>query len=137
MKRKIGFFLTFLFILILFSVFFWLYEAQFFIGRASVSQTSFSVDNSYLFTTPLRAKANGKEKIRITIFLLNNQGMGALGKKIVINQDANLLIDSIQSTTDQYGKAFFDVASNKSGEYFIEVSVDGESLSQKAHLSFY
>lgn len=136
MKKILLSLVIFLVILIFFSGFFWLYEAKFFVGRASVSQASFSVDNSYLFLTPLRAKANSGEKIRITVFVLNNQGLGVLGKSVYVGQDPNLIIEGIQIKTDSYGKVTFDISANKSGEYFLEIKVDGTTLPQKAHLSF-
>lgn len=137
MKKNLLFLMFFLIIFVFFSGFFWLYEAKFFVGRASVSQASFSVDNSYLFLTPLRAKANNNEKIRITVFVLNNQGLGVLGKQVVIGQDPNLSIEGIQVQTDNLGKATFDVLSSKAGDYFLEVKVDGVILPKKAKLSFY
>lgn len=137
MKRTLFFLLLVLLVLVLFSSFFWLYEARFFVGRAAVSSTSFSVENSYLFVTPLRAKANGQEKIRVTVFVLNNQGLGVAGKKVFLGRDANLTIEEIQALTDDYGKAVFDVAAAAPGEYYLEVKIEDKVLPQKAHLSFY
>jgi hypothetical protein len=137
MKKHLIFLILFLLILVSFSFFFGLYEVRFLKSRASVSQASFSVDNSYLFVSPLRAKANGQEKIRITVFVLNNQGLGVLGKELFLSPNPDLSVDIIQGKTDNFGKAFFDVASTKPGEYYLEVSVDGQKLPQKAHLSFY
>lgn len=137
MKRILTFLLLFLVVLIGLSSFFWLYEVKFIVGRANVSTSSFSIDNSYLFITPLRARANAQEKIRITVFVLNNQGLGVMGKKVSISPDASLTIETVQGLTDSYGKAFFDVSSNRSGEFYLEISVSGAPLKQKAHLSFY
>jgi len=137
MKKHLIFLIIFLLILVSFSFFFGLYEVRFLKSRASVSQASFSVDNSYLFVSPLRAKANGQEKIRITVFVLNNQGLGVLGKELFLSPNPDLLVDIIQGKTDNFGKAVFDVASTKPGEYYLEVSVDGQKLPQKARLSFY
>jgi len=137
MKKYLIFLILFLLILVSFSFFFGLYEVRFFKSRASVSQASFSVDNSYLFVSPLRAKANGQEKIRITVFVLNNQGLGVLGKEVFLSRDSSLSVDIIQGQTDNFGKAVFDVTSTKPGEYYLEVSVAGQKLPQKAHLSFY
>jgi len=137
MKKHLIFLILFLLILVSFSFFFGLYEVRFFKSRASVSQASFSVDNSYLFVSPLRAKANGQEKIRITVFVLNNQGLGVLGKELFLSPNPDLSVDIIQGQTDNFGKAVFDVTSTKPGEYYLEVSVDGQKLPQKAHLSFY
>lgn len=137
MRKNLIYLLLILVIFLIFSGFFWLYEAKFFIGRASVSQASFSVDNSYVFMTPLRAKANNEERIRITVFVLNNQGLGVLGKSVNLGQDSNLTIEGIQPQTDNFGKAVFDVSSSRPGEYFLEVKVEQTILPQKAHLSFY
>lgn len=112
------------------------YEVKFFTGRASVSQASFSIDNSYIFSTPSQARANGQEKIRLTVFILNNQGLGVLGKKIFIGTDPALNIEVIQGLTDSYGKAYFDISSTKPAEYFLEIKADDTALKNKAHLVF-
>jgi len=137
MKKSILFVVIFLMILIGFSVVFGLYEVKFFSSRASIASSSFSVDNSYVFITPLTAGANGQEKIRLTVFVLNNQGIGVLGKKVFISPDPALSIETIQGLTDNYGKAYFNIASNKAGEYYLEVKVDDTALNQKAHLSYH
>ena len=112
------------------------YEVKFFTGRASVSQASFSIDNSYIFSTPSQARANGQEKIRLTVFILNNQGLGVMGKKIFIGTDPALNIEAIQGLTDGYGKAYFDISSTKPAEYFLEIKADDTVLKSKAHLIF-
>ena len=128
--------MLFLIVLIGFSLFFGLYEVKFFTNRASIKTVSFSVDNSYVFITPLRARANGQEKIRLTTFVLDDQGLGVMGKKVVLDQDEALNIENIQALTDNFGKAYFDVTSSKTGEYYLKVLVDDIELKQKAHLSF-
>jgi len=137
MRKNLLFLAIILLIFVIFSGFFWLYEAKFMIGRASVSQASFSVDNSYVFLTPLRAKANSQERIRVTVFVLNNQGLGVLGKSVTIGNDPNLTIEGIKARTDNYGKATYDISSSKPGEYFLEIKIEDTLLPQKAHLSFY
>lgn len=115
---------------------FGLYEVKFFTSKADVSQATFSVDNSYIFSTPSQARANGQEKIRLTVFILNNQGLGVLGKKISTGTDSSLNIEVIQGITDSYGKAYFDISASKAGEYFLEIKVDDTALKSKAHLIF-
>ncbi len=137
MKKILYFLIVFLIVLLAFSGFFWLYEVRFKVGRASITNYAFSIDNSYLFVTPLRAKANGQEKIRITVFVLNNQGLGVLGRKVFVGMDQNLNVETIQGLTDDYGRAFFDVSASKAGEFFLEITVDDAKLREKAHLSFY
>ncbi len=119
--------------------FFVLYQgSKYFVGRADVSRASFSVDNSYIFVSPLQATANGQEKIRITVFILNNQGLGVLGKKVAISQVNGVIVDSVQGLTDQSGKAVFDASSTVPGEFYLEVVIDeGARLPQKAHVSYH
>jgi len=136
MKKSIFFFILLLLIIVGFISVFGLYEVRFMSGRASVSQSSFSIDNSYIFNTPSQARANGQEKIRLTVFILNNQGLGVLGKKIFVGTDPSLNIETIQGLTDNYGKAYFDISSTKAGEYFLEIKADDTALNQKAHLIF-
>ena len=137
MKKSLLILFIFLAILLGFAIFFGLYEVQFFTGRASIKTVAFSVDNSYVFITPLRSRANGQEKIRVTVFVLDDQGLGVMGKKVVLIPAEALNIENIQSLTDNFGKAYFDVTSTKIGEYYLEVRIDDTVLKQKAHLSFY
>lgn len=124
-------------VLLLFAAFFAFYEARFLVGRASVTVQSFSVENSYMFVTPLQAKADGQEKIRVTVFVLSDQGLGVAGRKVVLDLDTSLKAELEQGLTDSLGKATFDIVSDAPGEYYVQVEVDGKVLPQKAHLSFH
>jgi len=135
--KKIFFYLILgLIILVLFSIFFWFNQTKYFIGRASISQQSFSVDNSYLFVSPLNASANGVEKIRITVLILSNQGLGVAGKKVALSPNKSIVLETIQGLTDSYGKVIFDASSNVAGEYYLDVIADNIKLPQKAHLMY-
>ncbi len=128
--------ILFFLILITFSIFFFFYETRFFGSRASMNQVDISADNSYVFVAPLVAKADGQQKERITVFVLNSQGVGVYGKKVVLTNNAGVIATEVQPTTDQTGKAVFDYASSLAGDYYLEVRVDSITLPQKAHLSF-
>jgi hypothetical protein len=136
MARHILLILLILLVLVGFSGFFFIYQTQYMVGRASVTLSSFSVENSYVFSTPLRAAANGQEKIRITVFILNSQGLGVLGKKVELTAGSTLIVETVQGLTDNLGKAIFDVSSQVPGDHYIEVMVDGKPLIQKAHINF-
>lgn len=129
--------ILFFLVLISFSLFFFFYETQFFGSRASMIKGDISTDNSYVFTNPLKAQSGGKEKIRVTVFILNSQGLGVLGKNVSLSFDSHLTFDAVQSTTDSTGKALFDIISSTAGDYYLDVSVDTLKLPQKARLSFY
>ena len=129
--------ILFFLVLITFSLFFFFYETQFFGSRASMTIVDVSAENSYVFMNPLRAQANGKDKIRVTLMMLNGSGLGVMGKKPIISTDPKLVVDKVQDTTDTFGKAIFEYSTTASGEYYLEVKIDDVTLPQKAKLSFY
>lgn len=137
MKKGVFYFLIIILVVILSLSFFWFYEARIFVGRASISRSSFSIENSYVFATPLKARANGQEKIRVTVFVLNDQGLGVMGKKVFLGQKEGLIVEVIQGLTDQLGKAIFDLTATKPGEYYLEVKVEETLLPQRVRISFY
>jgi hypothetical protein len=95
-----------------------------------------SLANSYIFASPLRAKAGG-EKIRITVYILDDRGIGIIGKNVTLGAGSQIIVTPIQPTTDSQGRATFDIASAASpGVFLIQASVDGATLTQKATVSF-
>lgn len=105
-------------------------------GGSQSASGSLSLDNSYIFASPLRAKTGG-EKIRVTVFILDTRGLGLSGRKVSIGGGDALNVTSIQPTTDGQGRATFDVSSESTpGVYIIQASVDGLNLVQQATISF-
>ena len=100
-----------------------------------VSEGSVKLENSYIFASPLRARAGG-ERIRVTVFILDGQGRGIGGKQVVLASSETLQVEAIQATTDDLGKAIFDVYSPRPGLYLIEASVEGKLLPQRVQISF-
>lgn len=137
MKKTIIYLSILFIVLILFSSLFWFYQARIYSARANVEQTSFSQENSYVFVSPLRAKGDDQEKIRTTVFLLNNQGLGVANTAILFTTNPRLNINVVQGVTDSYGKAVFDVSSKVPGDFYLEFTANKKPLLQKAHLSFY
>jgi len=110
-----------------------------FFGRAfnpSTSSGEVALENSYLFASPLQAQANGKEKIRITIFILDSQGRGIYGQPVFLGQNESLEINPIQAVTDELGRAIFDVSAKNPAEYLIEARVGSEVLPQRVRVNF-
>lgn len=136
MSKKIIFIIFLIFFILGFSLFFWFYEVRFMGSRAYISG-SFSKENSYVFASPLQAKANGQEKIRVTVFVLDDRGIGVMGKKVFLEKNKHLKIEEIQALTDNFGKSYFDISSEKAGEYYLRVFVDDIEINQKVHLSYY
>jgi len=129
--------ILFFLVLITFSLFFFFYETQFLGSRASMTVVDVSPENSFVFMNPLRAQANGTDKIRVTLMILNGSGLGVLGKKPVIGVDPRLVVNKVQDTTDSVGKAEFEFSTTVAGEYYLEVKIDEITLAQKVKMSFY
>lgn len=95
-----------------------------------------SISNSYLFASPIRAKASG-DLIRITVFLLDDEGNGIFDKKVSLRAvEGNIEIKEVQSLTDETGKAVFDVTSNTVGVYTIEAFNENLVLPQKVKVTY-
>lgn len=137
MKKSLLYMLLIILVLIASAAFFLVYQSRLLLSRATLTTSVFSVDNSYVFATPLKAQANGEEKIRVTVFVLNGQGLGVLGRTVELGQNSRLSVETISGTTDQQGKAIFDVSTKSPGQYYIEVKVDTTILPQKIQASFY
>lgn len=108
-----------------------------FFGQAKGNNTTkVELANSYMFASPLKAKANGNEKIRVTVFVLDTTGRGVFGKTVNLKEISGLLIDNVQTTTDDLGRAIFDISSRSANYYVIESSVEGKAIPQRVNISF-
>lgn len=104
-------------------------------SRAS-GGSAFSVENSYIFASPLVARAGSSDKIRITVFVLNNQGLGVPNQQVSLNKSPDLLIEQQNSLTDSYGRAIFDLSSATPGEYVIGANISSTKLNESIKIIF-
>jgi len=94
------------------------------------------LNNSYLFASPLRAKAGTGEKIRVTVFILDSEGRGVGGKRVTLGINESLAVEPVQPITDDLGRAVFDLSSVSRNLYLIEASVDGAIIPQRVNVTF-
>lgn len=105
-------------------------------ARGPVVGNSVSLDNSYVFASPVRASVNG-DLIRITVFILDTEGRGVFDKKVTLqNSETTLDISEIQALTDETGKAIFDISASVTGIYLLESVVDNQILPQRVKIVF-
>lgn len=113
-----------------------------FFGRAaglpSVSRTAgnLSLENSYLFASPVSASADGSSIIRVTVIILNDVGLGVSGQQVSLKSTGAVNIAQTQPTTDTLGRAIFDLTANTPGSYTISAELGGGSLPQTVSVSF-
>lgn len=106
-------------------------------SSGSNSSSLLSMENSYLFASPIAGEADGTSIIRVTAFLLNSQGLGVAGQKVELKTSSTTTISRIQPVTDTFGRAIFDLTSNKPGNYTISAEVGDLSLPQTVSISFH
>ena len=96
----------------------------------------YSPANSYIFGSPLTAVANGQEKIKVSVFLLNDQGLGVESKTVDLTTDAGVNIERSQPQTDTTGQAIFYLTSSSVGRYQVKAQSDGQPLPQTITVNF-
>ncbi|KKP46290.1 MAG: hypothetical protein UR39_C0012G0012 [Candidatus Woesebacteria bacterium GW2011_GWA1_33_30] len=101
----------------------------------SPNLASISISNSYVFASPVRARASG-DLIRITVFILDNDGFGIADKTVNLIADTKINVENIQSLTDDTGKAIFDISSKNTGAFLIEAVVGNQNLPQKVKVVY-
>lgn len=111
-------------------------------GRASSEirgdySVSISRENSYVFASPLSALANNSNIIRITVFVLNDRGLGSANQNVVLKAPNQIIITPVAPMTDSFGRAIFDLTSDTAGDYTIIAEVQGSSLPKRVVVSFH
>ena len=125
-------------ILALIASLFLVFRTTVFLGRATtINSSPIAYENSYLFASPLQAKADGKEKIRITVFILDGRGLGIPNQNVTLDLPSTISFSPTQPTTDDTGKAIFDLSSAAISKHEIKANTNGKSLPQKVRIVFY
>jgi len=143
-KRNIWLVILLLILILFLVVAVYLVQKQTFYKSRAYSYTETAVSppasnveiaNSYAFASPLKAKSGG-EYIRVTVYVLDAQGVGIKGKSVEIGEAEGLEINEVQATSDDTGMVLFDIASTKEGLFIIQPVVDGKILSQRINITF-
>jgi len=106
-------------------------------SKAAVVNSSVVLENSYLFASPIQAKADGQEKVRITVFLLDGRGLGVPNQTVILNAPSQVTLQESQNITDTSGKAVFDLSSSIIKTFNISAQVGNKVLPQQVKVVFY
>lgn len=104
-------------------------------GRAT-SPGQLSLENSYLFASPLVAKADGREKITASVFVLSDQGLGIAGKSVDLISSPDLQITVVRGVTDSRGLALFELTSSLAGQFHLQASTPEGQVEQTVTVTF-
>lgn len=104
---------------------------------SNVRTSSVVLENSYLFASPIQAKADGLEKVRLTVFLLDGRGLGVANQTVTINVSPLVTVQQSQNITDESGKAIFDLSSSTIKTFNVSAQVGNKILPQQVKIVFY
>lgn len=95
-----------------------------------------SATNSLVFAFPLSVKADGEAQSTINVFVRSDKGMPVKDQKVTLSSTLGNIKEA-NSTTDEQGKATFQLVSSKSGIAQIGAIVgDSLQLTQKLSVKF-
>ena len=137
MKNKYLIIIIFLSLALIASLYLVLRTTIFVKKATTDNQSTVALENSYLFVSPLQAKADGKEKMRLTIFILDGRGMGIANQVVSLSTSSKINITSIQNQTDESGKAVFDLTSSSAGKFNVSAQTNDATIPQQVKVVFY
>lgn len=113
-------------------------NVRFIIGSKASSNSSslVSQENSYLFVSPLKARADGKDKIRLSVIVLDAQGKGVSNQDVMVTTKPSIQYEGIQTKTDLYGRAVYDFYTTSVGSYELSAQVAGNGIGEPVTVRF-
>ena len=113
-----------------------------FFGRAA-NTGEVSLEGSKVFASPVIAKSGGQERIGITVFVLNTNGLGVPRQNVSLVcrdqklcTDAGAVIFPTQPNTGEKGEAMFDISSPVPATIELQAAVAGRSIPQTVTVVF-
>lgn len=95
-----------------------------------------SSTNSYMFLSPVSAQANNTERIRVSVFVLNDKGIGVSNQEVTLQHVPEVKIEAIQAVSDNYGRAIFDIYTQTPGNYSVSAQVNSRVIGETATAIF-
>ena len=103
------------------------------VSRAGVG-TRVSLADSYVIGERLLARADGEDKCRVNVFLMDEQGRSVPGKKVVLTGMIGILED--EGISDKNGKVSYEMVSEKEGQFELRAVIEGVEIPQRVTVTF-
>jgi len=94
-----------------------------------------SIGGSYLLGDKMVAVADGKDKAKVNVFVLDNSGK-PVSKKLVSLAGIETISPVGNGFSDNQGKVSFEMTSTVEGVFPLEASVEGVPLPRKVSVTF-
>ena len=93
-----------------------------------------SIDDSLVIGQKILARADGEDTCIVNVFLVDVAGKAVPDKTVVLTGMNGRITES--NTTDNDGKASFEVASVEEGQFEVNASVDGVPIPRGVIVTF-
>lgn len=93
-----------------------------------------SLRNSYFIGEKILAKADGKDKCKVNVFVVDSEGRGIVGKSVILEG-----LDSISGKpqmSGDNGEASFEMTSLKEGQFNITAGIEGMPMVKTVKVTF-
>lgn len=102
--------------------------------RAAVSELS--TESSYVFVSPSVMPYGVNNKVRITVFCIDNKGFGKPNMRVALETSSDIVVSVIQGLSDDKGKAIFDAFAIKPTSTTLGVYCGTTKITSEAQLNF-
>jgi len=126
-------------LLLLLLLSFVVYEQARVVFKSNASSIVLNRNDSFVFTVPACGTAGlDGQSVRTSVVALTTNGLGLENAscKIVAPFSSHLSVVSIQSITDSYGKAMFDVSAEQPGIYEVKILCNDEIINDRQKICF-
>jgi hypothetical protein len=96
--------------------------------------TKVSIKDSQILGARILCKADGKDKCKINVFVLDEAGKGVQGKKVELEGMETIV--AVNKVSDTEGKVAFEMVSEKPGQYEINGSIEGVPMTRGVKVTF-
>ena len=100
----------------------------------AVPATTVSLTDSYVIGEKILCKADGQDKCKVNVFLLDKNGKPVVGKSASMTGEAE--IDTLNQLSDRDGKVSFEISSRTEGQVGLQVTHQNVPLGSSVTVTF-
>lgn len=93
-----------------------------------------SIENSYVLGAKILAKADGKDKCVVNVFVMDNGSKGVPDKRVeLLGMET---IKPLAIKTDKDGRIGFEMTSDRAGQFRLRAMVEGIEMPKEVRVTF-
>jgi len=96
--------------------------------------TTVSLTDSYVIGEKILCRADGEDKCKVNVFLLDKNGKPVVGKSVSMTGEAQ--IDNLNQLSDKNGKVSFEISSRSKGQASLQVVYQGVPMGSAVTVTF-